>query len=373
MGSQPDNARSGPLKGVRVVEMAGLGPGPFCAMLLADMGADLLRIDRPGQGPHPSDVVWRGRRSLELDLKNPRDVERCLAAIEHADVLIEGFRPGVMEKLGLGPDVATARNPRLIYGRMTGWGQDGPLAQSAGHDINYIALTGALAAIGPAQGNPAPPLNLVGDFGGGALYLAFGIAAALFERASSGQGQVIDAAIVDGTASLMSFFQGITAMGMTSMNRATSLLGGQCPFYGCYECADGKHVAVGPLEDQFFAVLIDILELDAAAFKRRHDPSTWAAGRALIAAAFARRNREEWCALFEGTDACFAPVLELEEAHKHSHMAARGIYTEQGGVIQAGPAPRFSRTPGRIGNAPCAAGVGGPDLLQEWGVRFAPD
>lgn len=361
--------RAGPLKDVRVVEFAGLGPGPFCTMLLADMGADILRIDRPGQSPHRADVTWRGRRSLELDLKKAKDIELCLAAIDKADVLIEGFRPGVMEKLGLGPDVILTRNPRLVYGRMTGWGQDGPLAQAAGHDINYIALTGALAAIGPATGSPCPPLNLVGDFGGGALYLAFGIVAALFERSSSGRGQIVDAAIVDGTASLMSFFQGITAMGMTTMDRATSLLGGQAPFYGCYTCADSKYVSIGPLEDHFFAQLIDLLGLDPAAFERRHDPSTWSTGRALIAAAFALRNRDEWCELLEGTDACFAPVLELDEAHKHPHLIARGVYLEQGGVVQAGPAPRLSRTPGRIGDPPCRAGEGGDKLLQEWGVH----
>lgn len=364
----PDQTRTGPLAGVRIVEFAGLGPAPFCTMLLADMGADVLRIDRPGQSPHPADVTWRGRRSLELDLKQPGDVALCLAAIDKADVVIEGFRPGVMEKLGLGPDVVLARNPRIVYGRMTGWGQDGPLAQAAGHDINYIALTGALAAIGGADGPPSPPLNLVGDFGGGALYLAMGIAAALFERASSGQGQVIDAAIVDGTASLMSFFQGIVAMGMTEMDRSRSLLAGQAPYYGCYACADGKYVSVGPLEPQFFGRFVALLELDPADFKRRHDASTWPDARARIADAFSRRTRAEWCALMEGSDACFAPVLELHEAPEHPHMVARGIYVEQAGVVQAGPAPRFSRTPAQIGAAPCPAGEGGARLLAEWGV-----
>lgn len=363
--------RHGPLHGVRVVEFAGLGPAPFCTMLLADMGADVLRIDRPGHSPHPADVVWRGRRSLALDLKRADDVALCLAAMDRADVLIEGFRPGVMEKLGLGPQVALQRNPRLVYGRMTGWGQDGPLAQAAGHDINYIALTGALAAIGTASA-PVPPLNLVGDFGGGALYLAFGIVAALFERAASGQGQVIDAAIVDGTASLMGFFQGITAMGMTVMDRTSSLLGGRAPYYGCYACADGKFVSVGPLEDAFFARLLALLDLDPALFAARHDPATWEAGRALIARAFARRTRDEWCMVLEGTDACFAPVLDLAEAPGHPHMAARGIYKEQRGVLQASPAPRFSRTPGRIGAPPCPAGQGGEALLREWGVDAAP-
>ena len=364
----PNDTKSGPLKGIRVVEFAGLGPAPFCTMLLADMGADVVRIDRPGKSPHPADVTWRGRRSLELDLKNPQDIALCLAALDKADVVIEGFRPGVMEKLGLGPDVLLQRNPRLIYGRMTGWGQDGPLAHAAGHDINYIALTGALAAIGGPNGPPSPPLNLVGDFAGGAMYLAFGIVAALFERTSSGQGQVIDAAIVDGTASLMTFFQGIVAIGMTTMNRADSLLGGQAPYYGCYACADGKYVSVGPLEDQFFAELLELLELDRAAFAKRHNPATWPAGKALIAEAFLRRSRDEWCKLLEGTDACFAPVLELHEAPSYPHMAARQIYVEQGGVVQAGPAPRFSRTPGKIGAPPCPAGEGGAEALNDWGV-----
>lgn len=363
-----EGRHTGPLAGVRIVEFAGLGPAPFCCMLLADLGADILRIDRPGHSPHPADVTWRGRRSLALDLKDSGDLATCLAAIDKADVLIEGFRPGVMEKLGLGPDLICARNPALIYGRMTGWGQEGPLAHAAGHDINYIALTGALAAIGGAKGPPSPPLNLVGDFAGGALYLAVGIVAALFERSRSGQGQVIDAAIVDGTASLMTFFQGIVASGLTEMSRSRNLLGGQAPFYGVYACADGKYVSVGPLESQFFAQLLAVLELDAQHFERRHDPATWAEGRARIGEAFARRNRDEWCALLEGTDACFAPVLDLDEAPHHPHMAARGIYVEQGGVVQAAPAPRFSRTPGRIGAPPCAAGDGGAELLAEWGI-----
>lgn len=358
--------RRGPLAGVRVVEFAGIGPAPFGTMLLADLGAEVLRIDRPGQSPHPRDVTWRGRRSLALDLKAPADHATCLRAIDRADVLIEGFRPGVMEKLGLGPDEMTARNPRLVYARMTGWGQDGPLAHAAGHDINYIALTGALAAIGGPDGPPSPPLNLVGDFGGGALYLAFGITAALVERSRSGQGQVIDVAIVDGAASLMSFFQGVVATGLTGMDRPTALLAGQAPFYGCYACADGEYVSVGPIEPHFFARLLALLDLDPAHFARCDDPSTWSEGRALIAAAFARRSREAWCAAMEGTDACFAPVLTLAEAPDHPHMAARGIYVDVDGTVQAGPAPRFSRTPGRIGAPPCAAGVGGAALLAQW-------
>lgn len=360
--------RGGPLAGIRVIEFAGIGPGPFATMLLADLGADVLRIDRPGLGPHPKDVTCRGRRSLALDLKLPQAIETCLAVAEKADVLIEGFRPGVMEKLGLGPDAVLARNPRMIYARMTGWGQDGPLAQAAGHDINYIALTGALAAIGPVQGPPVPPLNLVGDFGGGALYLAFGIAAALYERSRSGKGQVIDAAIVDGTASLMTFFQGVVALGTTPVERPLDQLGGKAPYYGCYACADGKYVSVGPLEPHFFARLIETLELDPAQFAQRLDPANWEAGHAAIAGAFARRTRAEWTQLLEGSDACFAPVLELAEAPGHPHMKQRGVYFEQDGVIQPAPAPRFSRTPGEAGGPPCAAGEGGEELLAEWGV-----
>ena len=367
-GAPASEKRSGPLSGIRIVEFAGMGPAPFCTMLLSDLGADVLRIDRPGHPVHPKDVTWRGRRSLALNLKSPKDVETCLAAIEKADVLVEGFRPGVMERLGLGPEAAMARNPGLIYARMTGWGQDGPLAAAAGHDITYISLTGALAAIGPADGTPCPPLNLVGDFGGGALYLALGITSALLERSRSGQGQVIDCAIVDGVASLMNFLQGLVAAGETRMNRSANILGGQAPFYGCYRCADGKYISIGAIEPQFFACVTERLGLDFAAFGNREDPATWDAGRALLAEAFARRTRDEWCAILEGSDACFAPVLELDEAPGHAHMAARGIFVEQDGVVQAGPAPRFSRTPGRMGAPPCAAGEGGEALLREWGV-----
>lgn len=363
--------RQGPLVGVRVLEFAGLGPAPFCSMLLADMGADIIRVDRPGNGPHPGDVTWRGRRSLALDLKRQEDLQTCLAAAEKADVLIEGFRPGVMERLGLGPDTIHARNPGLIYARMTGWGQTGPLAQAAGHDINYIALTGALAEMGIPGAPPSPPLNLVGDFGGGALYLAFGIVSALLERTRSGQGQVIDAAIVDGTASLMSFFQGISASGWTQMGRSRNFLAGQASYYGTYACADGKYVAVGPLEPQFFAILADRLDLDLTLFKDREDPANWGKGREAIAAIFLQKTRDEWCELLEATDACFSPVLELEEAPDHPHMAARGIYFEQAGVVQAAPAPRFSRTPGKAGAPPCAAGEGGLEALAEWGVKPA--
>ncbi|RYY28744.1 MAG: CoA transferase [Sphingomonadales bacterium] len=362
------SSRTGPLAGVRVVEFAGIGPAPFGVMLLADLGADVLRIDRPGQRVARADVTARGRRSLELDLKDPACAALCLSFIEKADVLVEGFRPGVMEKLGLGPEPALERNPRLIYARMTGWGQTGPLAHAAAHDINYIALTGALAAIGKGEGPPVPPLNLVGDFGGGSLYLAFGIASALFERSVSGEGQIIDAAIVDGTASLMSIFQGFASVGQVDMERGRNLLSGAAPFYGCYACADGKYISIGAIEPHFFSRLLEMLEIDPGVFSNRDHPSSWTAGRQIFADAFARRTRDEWCALLEGTDACFAPVLALQEAPGHAHMKAREIYTERDGMVQPQPAPRFSRTPGRIGTAPVPAGEGGKALLEEWGI-----
>ena len=339
---------SGPFDGVRVLEFAGIGPAPFCAMLLADLGAEVTRIERAGNAVETDAVTSRGKTSRSLDLKSHEGVQHALEAIASADVLIEGFRPGVMERLGLGPDVALARNPRLVYGRMTGWGQTGPLAQTAGHDLTYIALTGALAALGPAGTPPPPPLNLIGDFGGGALYLALGIAAALFERERSGAGQVIDAAVVDGTASLMALFSGMTANGRLSLDRETSLLGGAAPNYRCYECADGRYVAVAPLEPKFFAILRERLGVDAPA------DSDWGAESAAIAAIFKQKTRGQWAALLEGTDACVAPVLTLDEAPDHAHMRARGVYRTIDGVVQPAPAPRFSRTPlARGGGEPC--------------------
>ncbi|GGY90641.1 CaiB/BaiF CoA transferase family protein [Novosphingobium colocasiae] len=359
---------SGPLSGIRVVEFAGLGPAPFAAMLLADMGAEVLRIDRPDLPPDPRDVGLRGRLSLALDLKDPAAIATCKALADSADVLIEGFRPGVMERLGLGPDTLLAGNPRLVYGRVTGWGQDGPLAQAAGHDINYIALTGALAAIGGADGPPLPPLNLVGDFGGGALYLALGVVSALFERSRSGQGQVIDAAIVDGTASLMNFFMGVVPQGITTMDRKDSLLAGQAPFYGCYACADGLFIAIGPIEPHFHARLLRLLEIDPANFPPQYERARWPEARALLEQAFVRRSRAAWCALLEGTDACFAPVLTLDEAPSHPHMMARGVYRERDGRVEAQPAPRFSRTPGAAGDAVCGDSDAVAALLERWGM-----
>ncbi len=361
---------SGPLAGVRVLEFAGLGPAPFCAMLLADLGADVVRIDRDDAPSQSDPVTGRGRAALALDLKSPAGTALALAALARADVLIEGFRPGVMERLGLGPQVALARNPRLVYGRMTGWGQSGPLAHAAGHDIAYIALTGALAAIGPAGAPPVPPLNLVGDFGGGALYLAFGIAAALYERERSGRGQVIDAAIVDGAASLMAMFCGLSAQGRASLARERNVLGGAAPNYRCYACADGRYVAVGPLEPKFFAVLLERLGLDAPASGVSSDPADWPAQADALAAVFATKPRDAWTALLSDSDACAAPVLALDEAPDHPHLRARAVYVERDGIVQPAPAPRFSRTPGELRPAP-GPDAGGREALRRWGVELS--
>jgi alpha-methylacyl-CoA racemase len=361
---------SGPLAGVRVLEFAGIGPGPFCAMLLSDMGAEVVRIDRRGAARSLAiDVTSRGRVSIAFDLKDALDRKRCLAAIAKADVLIEGFRPGVMERLGLGPQDALAVNPRLIYGRMTGWGQDGPLAQTAGHDIDYIALTGALAAFGPPQAPPPPPLNLVGDFGGGALYLAFGIAAALYERERSGQGQVIDAAMVDGAASLMALFNGLSARDPDAMVRGRQALAGAAPNYRCYECADGRYIAVGALEPQFHQLLLDEIGASYTPSPPLGDTSDWPDQIATLTAIFKTRTRDEWQALLEDVDACVAPVLTLAEAPSHPHMAARGVYVTIDGLVQPGPAPRFSRTPGQVQGAAPAVGAGGAERLRAWGVE----
>lgn len=360
------NSKQGPLAGVRVVEFAGIGPGPHCAMLLADLGAEVLRIDRPGGNGWPNPVTDRGRHRLELDIRSDGGREAALQACDRADVLLEGFRPGVMERLGLGPDALLARNPRLVYGRMTGWGQTGPLAKAAGHDINYIALTGALAAITDGRGRPVPPLNLVGDFGGGSLYLAFGIAAALLERERSGKGQVVDAAIVDGVASLMTMFEGLLPSGALSLEPDRNVLAGAAPFYRCYACADGGHVAVGPLEPHFYAELLEKIGAPEDFRRRQSDPSTWAERSEALEAIFATKPRDEWCALLEGTDACFAPVLTYAEALEHPHMQARGVHVVEDGLAQAAPAPRFSRTPGAIG--PSGDGAA---LLEAWSSRPA--
>jgi alpha-methylacyl-CoA racemase len=355
---------SGPLVGLRVVEFASIGPGPHCAMLLADLGADVLRIDRAGGNGWPNPVVDRGRAPLELDIRTDDGRSESLKAADHADVVIEGFRPGVMERLGLGPDVLLTRNPRLVYGRMTGWGQHGPLSHAAGHDINYIALSGALAAIG-RPGEPAvPPLNLVGDFGAGSMFLAFGIMAALWERERSGKGQVIDAAIVDGVGSLMSMFAGLFPSGRISVDRQRSLLGGAAPFYRCYQCADGKEISIGPLEPQFFAELLEKIGAPAEWMSSQNDASNWLQRSAALSEIFKSRSAADWCRLLEGTDVCFAPVLPLEEVPAHAHIKARQAYIESNGLLQSAPAPRFSRTPGSI--RPAGRGA---DMLVSWSAK----
>jgi alpha-methylacyl-CoA racemase len=342
-----------------VIELAGIGPGPMCCMLLGDLGADVVRVDRleaSGLGvamPPRYDVNSRSRRSVAIDLKSAAGREVVLKLIERADVLVEGFRPGVTEKLGLGPADCHARHPGLVYGRMTGFGQQGPLAQAAGHDLNYIALSGMLHAIGPAAGAPVPPLNLVGDYGGGALYLAFGLLAALFERQRSGRGQVVDAAMVDGAASLGSIFYGLAAMGQWSAERGANLLDGGAPFYATYETADGRWVSLAALEPKFFAELASRLGLDERFVQRQHDRRLWPEMRAAITAIVRTRTRDEWCATLEGSDACFAPVLSFDEAPQHRHARERAAFVDVAGVVQPGPAPRFDRTPpGTPGPAP---------------------
>lgn len=368
---------SGPLAGVKILELAGIGPGPFCGMLLADMGADVLRIDRLqaaalGLAPiEPKfDVMSRGRRSLALDLKQPASIEAVLSLVEKADALIEGFRPGVTERLGLGPEACFARNHRLVYGRITGWGQAGPLAQAAGHDINYIALTGALHAIGPGDGAPTPPLNLVGDFGGGGIYLAFGIACALLEARASGQGQVIDAAMTEGASSLMAMFYGRIASGQWLDQRASNGIDGGAPWYGVYETSDKKYISIGSIEKPFYAELLQRLGLDAKALPGQHDRDGWPVLRAAFTAAFKSKTRDEWCKLMEGTDVCFAPVLTIAEASQHAHNRARQTFVEVGGVSQPAPAPRFSRTQGAVARGAPERGEGGAEALADWG--FSP-
>lgn len=356
MSTATVTSRQGPLLGLRVLEFASIGPGPHCAMLLADLGAEVIRIEREGGNGWPNPVVDRGRKRLTLDIRTDAGRDRCLALAENADVLIEGFRPGVMERLGLGPKQMHERNPRLVYGRMTGWGQTGPLAKSAGHDINYLAITGALAAIGGQDGPPTPPLNLVGDFGGGSLYLAFGIMAALWERERSGQGQVVDAAIIDGVSSMMTFFAGLLPSGAISLERDRNLLSGAAPHYRCYTCADGRDIAIGPLEPQFLAELMQRIDAPELLRTGCNDPALWAEQSEALALLFASRTQADWCALLEGSDACFAPVLTLEEAAQCPHMRERGVYRNIDGAMHAAPAPRFSRTPGAIRVAEDASG-----------------
>jgi alpha-methylacyl-CoA racemase len=337
----------GPLKGLAVIEMSAIGPVPLAGQLMADLGADVTVIDRSPVPPDPVQINRRGKASTVLDLKAPEGLERLREMIVAADVLLEGFRPGVMERLGLGPQDCLARNPRLVFGRMTGWGQDGPLAQTAGHDINYIALTGALHAIGTAE-RPVPPLNLLGDYGGGTMFLLLGVLAALYERASSGRGQVVDAAMVDGVPAMMGLIHELHARGRWTPAREANWLDGGAPYYACYETADGRHLAVGALEDQFFARLAQGMGLSDDLIANREDRSRWPEMRETYTAIFLSRTRDEWMAEFGGTDACVAPVLTLEEAELDSQMAARGAFVRQGGVLQSGAAPRFSRTPGAV-------------------------
>ncbi|MFI8853079.1 CaiB/BaiF CoA-transferase family protein [Streptomyces sp. 891-h] len=362
----------GPLAGVRVLELAGIGPGPFAAMTLADLGADVVRVDRPGGGAlavaPEYDVTNRNKRSVVLDLKQRAGVDAALSLAERADVLIEGFRPGVAERLGVGPEVCLARNPRLVYGRMTGWGQDGPLAQRAGHDIGYIAVTGALGMTGPAEGPPVAPANLLGDYAGGSLYLVIGILAALHHaRGPQGAGQVVDAAIVDGTSHLTAMIQGLRAAGSWRDRRAANLLDGGCPFYGTYATSDGGHMAVGALEPAFYAEFVRLLGIADEA-PPREDLAAWEELRELIAARFASRTRAEWTEVFQDTDACVAPVLSPAEAPSHPHLAARGTYVEHSGITQPAPAPRFSATPTRIASGPAEPGAHTAEVARDWDV-----
>jgi alpha-methylacyl-CoA racemase len=359
----------GPLAGVRVVELAGIGPGPFCAMLLADLGAEVLRVDRPAAArPGWPTVLARGRRSVAVDLKHPDGAGVVLDLVASADALVEGFRPGVAERLGIGPDACLARNPRLVYGRVTGWGQQGPWRLAAGHDIDYVALAGALHPVGQAGGPPVPPLNLVGDFGGGGMLLALGVVAALLETGRSGAGQVVDAAMVDGAALLTTQFHELLAAGLWREERGANLLDGGAPFYGVYQTADGRHLAVGALEPQFYAELLRRLGLDAGDLPDQLDREGWPLLRERLAALFRTRTREEWCELLAGTDACVAPVLGFGEAPAHPHNRARGTFVDVGGVVQPAPAPRFSRTPCDPPSPAARPGEHTDQALTDWGI-----
>ena len=367
----------GPLDGVKVLEIAGIGPGPFAAMMLADMGADVLRIDRASgvgaMGPGdpdvpPTDVMNRGRRSVALNLKDAAGVEVLLELVAGADALIEGFRPGVAERLGFGPEVCLERNPELVYGRMTGWGQEGPYAPTAGHDINYIALAGVLGHLGRAGEKPTPPINLVGDFGGGGMFMAFGVVCALLEAQRSGRGQVVDAAMVDGAAVLFMMMHAMKAMGMYTEERGTNLLDTGAHFYDTYECADGGYISVGSIEPQFYAELLRLTGLEGEELPWQHDKEQWPAMKERLAEIFASKTRDEWCELMEGTDVCFAPVLSMSEAPSHPHNVERGTFVEVAGIVQPAPAPRFSRTPGAVSRPPAHAGQHTDEALVAWGI-----
>jgi alpha-methylacyl-CoA racemase len=369
----------GPLAGLRVIELAGIGPAPFCGMLLADLGADVVRVDRKGGvGPlaiNPQfDLLNRGKRSIEVDLKHEQGADLVLELVERADVLLEGYRPGVTERLGIGPDACLARNPRLVYGRMTGWGQTGPLARTAGHDINYLAISGALHVIGRAGEPPQVPANLLGDFGGGSLYLAVGVLAALREVERSGQGQVVDAAIVDGAAHLSTMLHGLLAAGSWRDRRGVNLLDTGAPFYDVYRSADDHYLAVGPLEQRFFATFVQLLGVeDPDQPPLQGDVASWPALRQRFASAFAQRTRDEWVKVFEGSDACVAPVLSLTEAPQHPHLAERKTFAEHHGIVQPTPAPRFSGTPAELGRPPAVSGADSRAILIDWGVDRPDD
>ncbi|WP_448681274.1 CaiB/BaiF CoA transferase family protein [Pseudomonas nicosulfuronedens] len=361
---------AGPLTGLKVIEMVGLGPAPFCAMLLADMGAEVIRVQRPGQALGERarfDVLARGRRAIALDLRQSEGVETLLQLVEGADALIEGFRPGVMERLGLGPEQCLQRNPRLVFGRMTGWGQSGPLAQAAGHDINYIALAGALHAIGRPGEKPVVPHNYIGDFGGGGMLLGFGVLCALLEAQRSGKGQVVDAAMTDGTALLSAMMYGFRAGGRLSDERGSNLLDGGAHFYDTYECADGRFIALGAIEPQFYAELLQRCGIDDPQFQQQMDPRQWPQLKAKLTALFQQRSRAQWCDLLEGSDACFAPVLDWAEAAEHPHNRERGTYLELDGVLQPAPAPRFSRTPATT-PTPASGELQSEAVLRDWGL-----
>jgi alpha-methylacyl-CoA racemase len=358
----------GPLHGFKIIEMAAIGPVPFCGMLLSDMGADVVRIDRQGAvSMFPDNPVNRGRRSIELNLKLDSDRELALSLISKADALIEGYRPGVMERLGLSPEICLQRNTRLVFGRMTGWGQHGPLAHAAGHDLNYIALTGALHAMS-GHSAPHPPLNLVGDYGGGALYLAVGVLAALLEAGKSGQGQVIDAAMTDGAASLMTMFYGLMAAGRWRSEPGTNLLDGGAPFYDCYACSDGRHISIGPIEPQFYAELLQRCAITDPLMQVQMNTKTWPEQKQQLAQLFLSKTRDEWCQLLEGTDACFAPVLDMQEAVQHPHNVARETFVNVHGQTQPAPAPRFSRTPGEIHTAAPKPDEHREQILRDFGL-----
>lgn len=359
----------GPLTGIKVIEMAAIGPVPFCAMMLSDMGAEVIRIDRLSQKGSGSsaNVLYRGRKSVAFDLKNSIALDSTLRLSDQADVILEGFRPGVMERLGLGPEICLERNPKLIYGRMTGWGQSGPLSHAAGHDINYISIAGALGSMGYADRPPAPPLNLIGDFGGGAMYLLAGILAAIVERNSSGKGQVVDAAMTDGTASLLSPFYGLMAMGMWSTERYSNRLDGGAFYYGSYECSDGKYISLGSLEPQFYALLLEKCGITDETFKEQSDQEAWPIKREKMEALFKTKTQQEWCGILEGTDVCFAPVLNLKEAPDHPHNKTRQTFVKVQGVTQPAPAPRFSRTQGKIQSPAALTGENTEEVLSDWG------